>query len=1198
MWYNYSNMSVPEDPEKSPDFEVDILTTYFPGEPYEMITTTLTAIQEITYPHKTYLCDEADDAFLRDFCKQNDIIHVTRDNRKDAKAGNINNALRKVATGDICVVLDPDHIPDPDFLDPILPHFANPEIGFVQIVQAYYNTGQGLVARGAAEQTFQFYGPMMMTLNAYGAVNAIGANCVFRRKALDSIGGHAAGLCEDMHTAMLLYSRGWKAVYLPEVLAKGLAPANLTTYFKQQLKWSRGSFDLLVKVYPKIFNKLTIRQKIHFGVLPFHYLSGLIYLINFLIPVLALIWSTTPWKGNIVEFTLALIPLATSALLIRTYAQKWVIEKKERGFHIIGGILQINTWWIFILGFLYTLVDKEVPYLPTPKESESATNFKIVLPNAIVAAASVAAIGYGLSEDFTPFSILMSGFALFNALIMLFGVYLGLESKAKTRFSKIPENPEKKKGLLNNLKGHLNNISQSLFSSTRFAALPLLVVIIVSALGLKNRKDEMKWQDLEPVYVEKQIGNYLGIFYPSEDTGLVDLARVEELEAEENIDFDIISFYLAWTDESIEDFPVDLLEKINSRGAIPMITWEPWASTLAKNRSVQELQEEQNVMAYIADGHFDSYIRRFAAHLADYGEPVFLRFAHEFDNPQYPWSSAGGNTPAEFVAAWRHMSSILAEEGALNAILVWNPWKARNMQRFYPGDEFVDWIGITLLDYGSQNNSGRSVPFQSLYKPFAQELAKFSRKPVMLSEFGSVQGGASQQEWVDAALTSIDQEFEEINALVLFNSAFDDNIPFEERYQADYLDWTLDSLQRFKAFQGTPDFTRVVLNPLAEESKEKFEWPAQLRGVDYKKGKDWTDNYYVPTKQVILKDFRAMKEAGINSIVFPGGNLFDRNLLKYSQELDLNVIYQFPLSAAPGFLENPQKREQLREDILERAAELRDQEHVLAYSFNFDYLNKIYAKPQLLLQRQKLVKWLQQLIRELNLLDPEKAIILNLSLDYRTAARIVHLEQYLPVDIFGLTAEPGDMSQIRRSMDMIREVADAAVLVNDVDPHGIPDDEFLKKEDVILQNWQDEWLSDKLSFDGLIDFKGRKKRAYRKLEHTWAAEPPLPEQIDLRILKPAVPLLPGTTVSYQAVVYQKGQWIPASVSENLELEWSLVKTDQFGNPLAFKILSKGAHLQLEVPPGYKDYKLLLTAENLNLDYVVQVREDLHTLLEK
>ena len=292
-WYHYWSISVPETPKKQKDFTVDILTTYFPGEPYDMILNTLEAIQNIKYPHTTYLCDEANDPFLIEKCKELGVVHVTRDNRIDAKAGNINNALRTKATGEICVILDPDHIPQPDFLDPIIPHFSDDEIGFVQIVQSYYNFDESFVAKGAAQQTFQFYGPMMMTMNSYGTVNAIGANCTFRRAALDSIGGHSPGLSEDMHTAMQLFAKGWKSVYEPKVLARGLVPSSLTAYYKQQLKWSRGTLELLVSVYPKLFRKFNWRQKIHFALIPMHYLAGIFYLINFLTPIIALFTATT-----------------------------------------------------------------------------------------------------------------------------------------------------------------------------------------------------------------------------------------------------------------------------------------------------------------------------------------------------------------------------------------------------------------------------------------------------------------------------------------------------------------------------------------------------------------------------------------------------------------------------------------------------------------------------------------------------------------------------------------------------------------------------------------------------------------------------------------------------------------------------------------------------------------------------------------
>ncbi len=118
---------------------------------------------------------------------------------------------------------------------------------------------------------------MMMTMNRYGTVLAIGANCTFRRSALDSIGGHAAGLAEDMHTAMQLHAKGWKSAYLPAVLTEGRVPSTLSAYYKQQLKWARGSLELLFVTYPKLFKHFTWAQRFHYGTVPLHYLSGLIF---------------------------------------------------------------------------------------------------------------------------------------------------------------------------------------------------------------------------------------------------------------------------------------------------------------------------------------------------------------------------------------------------------------------------------------------------------------------------------------------------------------------------------------------------------------------------------------------------------------------------------------------------------------------------------------------------------------------------------------------------------------------------------------------------------------------------------------------------------------------------------------------------------------------------------------------------------
>lgn len=159
-------------------WKVDVFTTFCPCEPRGMLLRTLLAMKAIRYPHENYLCDEADDPFFRDVCRHLGIHHVTRTIKKDAKAGNINNALAQ-SRGEIAVVLDPDHEPSPYLLDRTLGYFDDPKVGFVQSVQAYRNQPESMVARGAARQTYLFYGPIMIGMNAYGTTQAIGANCVF-----------------------------------------------------------------------------------------------------------------------------------------------------------------------------------------------------------------------------------------------------------------------------------------------------------------------------------------------------------------------------------------------------------------------------------------------------------------------------------------------------------------------------------------------------------------------------------------------------------------------------------------------------------------------------------------------------------------------------------------------------------------------------------------------------------------------------------------------------------------------------------------------------------------------------------------------------------------------------------------------------------------------------------------------------------
>jgi hypothetical protein len=385
--------------------------------------------------------------------------------------------------------LDPDHIPVSRFLDPIISHFDNPEIGYVQVVQAYYNQDLGWIAKGAAQQTYQFYGPMMMCMNSYGTVQAIGANCTFRRTALESIGGHAAGLAEDMHTAMQLHAKNWKSVYVPQVLTRGLVPATLSAYYKQQIKWSRGVFELLVTSYITLFTKFNWRQKLHYGLLPFFYLSGFVFLINFLLPVVALLGSVFPLRMDFSDFMIISLPFVTSIVLIRHFVQQWVMEDNERGFHVIGGLLLIGTWWVFILGFIYTIIRKDVPYIATPKDVKDEKNLKNNLPNIFILVLSIAAIFYSLYTDWNPFTLFMSGIAALNCLFMVFMLIASSELK-------LQEYLKRHKSLLgavsnvNRAKQYFWLFRRKVYTGVRKVSLLLTVFIICVSLYASQQSEE------------------------------------------------------------------------------------------------------------------------------------------------------------------------------------------------------------------------------------------------------------------------------------------------------------------------------------------------------------------------------------------------------------------------------------------------------------------------------------------------------------------------------------------------------------------------------------------------------------------------------------------------------------------------------------------------------------------------------------
>ena len=769
-WYHYWNVVPSIPPAVTRTWSVDIMTTFCPGEPYEMVLNSLEAIQAITYPHTTYLCDEADDLYLRQICEQMGVRHVTRTDKKDAKAGNINNALQQ-ATGDICVILDPDHVPVPDFLDHVLSYFEDAKIGFVQCVQAYYNYRESLVAYGAAEQTYTFYGPMMTCMGSYGTAQAIGANCTFRRAALDSIGGHAAGLSEDMHTAMQLHAKGWTSAYVPLPLSYGLVPATLSAYYKQQLKWARGTFELLVTTYPRVFRQLTWRQRVHYLTMPLYYFLGIVQLIDISIPIISLIIMRLPLRLDLLVFGTAYVPLLLSAFLIRQYAQRWLIEKHEPGFHTLGGVLSSGTWWVYTLGFIYTIFRVEVPYLPTPKRDQPRNNFILCLPNLLMLLITMGAIGYstyhyGRFAVSNIYSELMIGFGLVNAFILSLNILIGQEGLlgivkdwiARMSFQKPIVWP---------LRIAIWHIRYGLYRWIRFSAIPLFGGLLLLTTGLVTYTRRKKTATLphEVRYATTQ-PFYYGL--ETEGASIVATKPSTSITLPNQV---ILPQHLAWSVSLNQESVITTPHLPKAHNELPLLYVEPELSESLSQKTSSEVKL-QLFLNNVRQGQYNAGLLKLTDEINRYQEPVLLCFAPEFDDTSHLWGTHRESTLIRYQQAWHYMVQFFKQHKVTNIIWVWCPTQPSTVVSYYPGGDYVDWLGLDVVNNPALDEGHQSHSFAALYQLIHNTIRlhvtySIRQKPILITHFGANLPNPEEKAWVQDALTVMDERYPEIRGIVL-----------------------------------------------------------------------------------------------------------------------------------------------------------------------------------------------------------------------------------------------------------------------------------------------------------------------------------------------------------------------------------------------------------------------------------------------
>jgi cellulose synthase (UDP-forming) len=233
-------LPLPTAPER-----VDVIVTCC-GEPLQIVEQTLRAIAVIDYPnYQATVSDDRNTPGVKALCDELGFQYLARPTHEHRKAGNLNYALAHTSAP-FLLVLDADQIPHRSILNVTMGYFTVPKIGFVTTYQAFRDLAPG-DPWGNRDRVF--YGAMQTARNASNSSISCGSGVIYRRAAIDEIGGFATwNLVEDLYSSLLMHAKGWKSVYHPFPVSHGTAPADVCGHVKQRWQWGVDSLRLLICV--------------------------------------------------------------------------------------------------------------------------------------------------------------------------------------------------------------------------------------------------------------------------------------------------------------------------------------------------------------------------------------------------------------------------------------------------------------------------------------------------------------------------------------------------------------------------------------------------------------------------------------------------------------------------------------------------------------------------------------------------------------------------------------------------------------------------------------------------------------------------------------------------------------------------------------------------------------------------------------
>ncbi len=304
--------------------------------------------------------------------------------------------------------------------------------------------------------------------------------------------------------------------------------------------------------------------------------------------------------------------------------------------------------------------------------------------------------------------------------------------------------------------------------------------------------------------------------------------RLEEKEAVLGHRFKVLLRYQTID----EQLPLAQLNRAWENDRIVELTLATIHNTEANALWINGVPPNASVAYEILDGKYDDYLTNYAKNLKEFGKPILFRLNNEM-NGDWCWYSAfyTGRDTDIYKQLWLYIRNIFDREEVDNLIWVWNPhdislpdFAWNNFMSYYPGDQYVDVIGLTGYNNGTYFAGEKWRTFDQIYSGIYHQYTQLFDKPFIITEFSSNSVGGDKAAWINDMFKNI-EKFPNIKVAVWWNGVDYDQAGNPGRiYLIDDSPEVVSAMQ-----QGLANYKSLVKAKPPQEDPEK-ELPILRRG--------------------------------------------------------------------------------------------------------------------------------------------------------------------------------------------------------------------------------------------------------------------------------------------------------------------------------------------------------------------------------